>query len=539
MGSNHADAIVVGGGHNGLICAAYLARAGIDTLVIEARDTVGGCASTVSALGARFNICSCDHTFIRAMPVIDELGLADHGLRYVEPQATHLNLYHDDSEPWLYFHEIDRTLESIAAVYPNELANYRRYLADAMPLAELVIEMTRSRTSLAAMAATAIGRKAKGVATLLKWSRMSALEVMQSYFDDWHLWMPVMTAGPTVWGVPPDLPGTGMAALGYATRHLIKTGRPVGGSGSLTDAVAASLSAAGGRVRTGAFVDRLLVEGDRTSGVALTNGEQLRAPIVVTACNPQQVFVEWLGETPPAAVRTQKRYQAQAQHDGYESKIDAIVATKPTIAGTEAMQQRFPEVDPVEPTILVSPSLDKLYEAHRLRPEGRVVDQPSIMTNLPSVLDETMKTADGRHIYSLEILFTPYNVVGGWPASPEPQRWLDVANKFWRPALEPADGEWRAMTPDVYESDFHMPRGHAPSYVASPLATLFAKSPEVSRYRSPVAGLYLSGAGTWPGAGVFGAPGRNAAHAVLDDLRGGLGVKARQLIGAAAAKLST
>ena len=83
----------------------------------------------------------------------------------------------------------------------------------------------------------------------------------------------------------------------------------------------------------------------------------------------------------------------------------------------------------------------------------------------------------------------------------------------------PADHEWRAMTPDIYESDFHMPRGHAPSYVASPLATLMGKSREVSRYRSPVKGLYLSGAGTWPGAGIFGAPGRNAADAVLSDMK--------------------
>ena len=108
-----AEAIVVGAGHNGLICAAYLARAGIDTLIVEARPDVGGCASTVSDLGARFNICNCDHTLIRAMPIIDELELAAHGLRYLEADAGSLNLYYDDSEPWFFFPEIDRQLDSI------------------------------------------------------------------------------------------------------------------------------------------------------------------------------------------------------------------------------------------------------------------------------------------------------------------------------------------------------------------------------------------------------------------------------------------
>jgi phytoene dehydrogenase-like protein len=167
----------------------------------------------------------------------------------------------------------------------------------------------------------------------------------------------------------------------------------------------------------------------------------------------------------------------------------------------------------------VSPSLDELAAAHKLRADGRVAENPTILMNIPSVLDPTMRSQDGRHILSLEVLFTPYSLPGGWPASGEPRRWFDVANKFWNPAIEPAEHEWRAMTPDIYESDFHMPRGHAPSYAASPLATLLGKSPEVSRYRSPVEGLYLSGAGTWPGAGIFGAPGRNAADAVLADLR--------------------
>ncbi|GIR37591.1 MAG: hypothetical protein CM15mP49_29760 [Actinomycetota bacterium] len=97
-----AEAIVIGGGHNGLICAAYLAKAGVTTILVEARDSVGGCASTVADMGARFNICACDHSLIRAMPLIDELNLSSHGLDYLEPEATYVNAFHENSGSWVF-----------------------------------------------------------------------------------------------------------------------------------------------------------------------------------------------------------------------------------------------------------------------------------------------------------------------------------------------------------------------------------------------------------------------------------------------------
>ncbi|MDP7599288.1 MAG: NAD(P)-binding protein, partial [Acidimicrobiales bacterium] len=136
-----AEVIVVGGGHNGLICGSYLSRSGVDTLLLESRLGVGGCTSTVSDLGARFNICHCDHTLIRAMPIADELSLADHGLRYVEPAAGAIFAFHDGAEPWAVFHDAEQTIDGLAAAYPCQVDAYRRYLRDALPVAELVIAM--------------------------------------------------------------------------------------------------------------------------------------------------------------------------------------------------------------------------------------------------------------------------------------------------------------------------------------------------------------------------------------------------------------
>jgi phytoene dehydrogenase-like protein len=527
-----AEVIVVGGGHNGLICAAYLARAGVDTLLLEARSDVGGCASTVADIGARFNICHCDHTMIRAMPIVDELDLADHGLTYLEPDASGIYLFHDGSEPWVLFNDIDRTLDGLAVSHPDQVAGYRRYLHDALPVARLAIEMARTHPSahlmLANIAKTDSARLGAS-RRLVAWSRRTAADVFGDYFDDWHLAQPAISTGPTVWGVSPDAPGTGLAALGHATRHLVKTGRPRGGSGALTDAVRSSFEAAGGKVRCDAVADRVLLRDGAVRAVRLADGDEVAAPTIVAACDPRRVLVDWIGEPPRAARRLAERWRRQPPAEGYESKIDAVLTAPPRFAALDGLEARFPGVDLLTPTVVVSPSPDELAVAHRLRSEGRVAHHPTLLVNAPSVLDPTMAPAAGRHVLSLETLFTPYGLDGGWPQSDEPQRWLDLWAGLAEPGFLDTVDRWRVMTPDRYEREFSMHRGHTPAYAASPLRTLIGRHPELSRYRTPIAGLYLSGAGTYPGAGVFGASGRNAATTVLGDRRRSVRRRARSL----------
>lgn len=511
------DVMVVGGGHNGLICAAYLARSGIETLLVEARSDVGGCASTVSDLGARFNICHCDHTMIRSMPVMDELELGSFGLEYLEPAVSAVHLFHGDDAAWLLFHDVESTLDSIAATYPGQVDGYRRYLEDALPVAELAMEMARQRPTATELFRTALRQRARGVSTLLEWSRRSAAEVLSRYFDDWHLVMPACI-GPTVWGVSPDTPGTGLAAMAYAAKHVTHTGRPRGGSGALTDAVRASFEAAGGQVLCGARVDRLLLSGDAVAGVILDDGSELTSRVVVAACDPHRVFVDWLGEPPPAARKVAERWRDKPIQDGYESKIDGVLTRLPQFRAAGPLLEQYPDLDLLGPSGMVSPSPDALARAHELRAAGRVAPEPTMLLNVPSLVDPSMEPGPGRHVLSIEVLFTPYALEGGWADSREPERWLEL----WADLMEPGalDGveAWRAMTPDRYEKEFGMHRGHTPAYSATPLATLFGRQRELSRYRTPVRGLYLSGAGTFPGAGIFGASGRNAAEQVRRDL---------------------
>jgi phytoene dehydrogenase-like protein len=512
------DAIVVGAGHNGLICAAYLARAGRRTLLVEARDSVGGCASTVNALGnARVNICNCDHRVFRSTPIMEELGLAAHGLRYLDVTPGWLNMAHDDRPAWFLFHDLDRTLEGLRATYPEEVEGYRRYVADALPIARLVIDSANETPTPGALVRNVVKHRGRGVATMLRWSRMAVGDVMKSYFKAEALLAPGIAMGPGVWGLSPRTPGTGLGAITYALEHLGNVGRPVGGSGAVPDAVLAAYLAAGGNVRTSSPVTSIVCEGSATRGVELTDGTVITAPVVVSACDPRVTFVSWLTHAPASAKPLVNKWRDRAVQDGYESKIDGVMSDLPRYRQVdEALATRL-GVDPTLPSAIIAAPLDAMHQAWLDNAQGRVASKPNFIVNMPSVLDPSMLVPgpDGGHILSLETIYTPYALQGGWPASREPARWLDVYQTLVQPGWLSGLRRYRAMTPDVYEADFHLPRGHATSFAGGPLGAITGRDPELTRYRTPIAGLYLTGAATFPGAGVWGAAGRNAAHTVL------------------------
>jgi phytoene dehydrogenase-like protein len=194
-----------------------------------------------------------------------------------------------------------------------------------------------------------------------------------------------------------------------------------------------------------------------------------------------------------------------------------VVAEPPVYQQTDDKVVERLGYDPLTATTIVAPSLSALSASHRLMGEGGVADKPMFFANVPSVLDTTMR-AGGDHVMSLEVLYTPYALQGGWAGSREPERWLERFGSLVQTGFLDGIRRWRAMTPDRYESEFHLPRGHATSFPGGPLAAFVGRPPELTRYETPVAGLYLTGAATFPGAGIWGAPGRNAAHVVLRTL---------------------
>lgn len=504
------DAIVIGAGHNGLIAAAYLARAGLSVLLVEARDAVGGTAASERFGGGIVNICSCDHVTFRAMPIAEELGLAEHGLRYLDVDAGQ-HISWADGVSWTQHHDVGTTAESIAQMQPDEVEGYLRFTKAAIPAIRMTLDAATRPPSRATLARRALAHRFAGASTLLTWSRRSAADVLRSYFTRDALPGAATVGGPMVWGVSPELPGTGLGALGLAMKHVVPVGRPVGGSGAMPEAVLASFLAAGGTLRASTKVMAIDCEGTSVRGVTLDDGSQPRARVVVSACDPHRTFLQWLRNPPASASSTVARWQALPQHDGYESKIDAIVQGVPVLRDVGR---------PTGAIVVVAPSMAEVDRGFHLMRAGRILERPGLLVNVPTVLDPTMAPPDhpDRHVLSLEVLFTPYRVEGGWPGSTEPARWLELLDSLCEPGLLDSIVEYRAMTPDVYERDFHLPAGHATSFAGGPLAVFRAKDPELTAYETAVPGLYLTGAATFPGAGVWGASGRNCAGVVLERL---------------------
>ena len=149
---------------------------------------------------------------------------------------------------------------------------------------------------------------------------------------------------------------------------------------------------------------------------------------------------------------------------------------------------------------------------------GRVPRRPPALVNVPSVLDEGMR-AGADHVLSLEALYTPYAVDGGWGLSSEPERWLEALAAIVQPGFASGVRRWRVVTPPRWESEFSMERGFAPAFGRTPVALLAGREPELTRYETPLRGLYLTGQATYPGASVWGASGRNAGTVVRRALR--------------------
>ncbi|MEY4340460.1 MAG: putative beta-carotene ketolase, partial [Actinomycetota bacterium] len=443
-------------------------------------------------------------------PIAEELRLAEHGLSYRNLEPSQVNMAWSGGGAWASHHSVEATIDSIARNHPGEVDGYRRYLKAAMPAARLILQAANEPPSATGLIARTLRAKGRGASTLLRWSRKSAAEVMRHYFSTDALQAPALLVGPMVWGISPEFAGSGLGALTYAFRHVATVGRPVGGSGMVPLSILRAFEQAGGTLRTSTKVATITCEGSGVRGVMLADGTEITAPVVVSACNPHDTFLNWLRNPPPQARDLVRRWGSIPHADGYESKIDAVTTAVPQLPAAAAAGL----AGDIASTFAIAPSLADMHRGYQLMSSGGVLERPGFVANTPSV-DDSSLAPPGQHVFSLEALFTPYAHPGGWASSHEPRRWLELFGTLAAPGFLDSIVEWRAVTPDRYEADFHLPHGHATSFAGGPLAAMRNPNPELTRYETAVNGLYLTGAATFPGAGVWGASGRNAATVVL------------------------
>jgi beta-carotene ketolase (CrtO type) len=505
------DVIVIGAGHNGLVCACWLARAGLRVGVLEAAAEPGGCVHTVDlpAGRGRLELGAYEHGGIRASGVAAGLELESRfGLRFhLRDEVT---LAPGDDGTALAFHSsLDRTVEGLrAAVGAAEAETYRRFARWAEAAVALLRQTEAgpppSLRQLAALAEAALGAEAP---RLLQALLGSASAVLRGTFTDERLQGPLAHWAAHSQQSPAD-PGTGAGALLLAGGHGSPAARPLGGSRATVDALVRCLEAAGGTLHCGLPVERVAVAGGRAVAVH-AGGERFEAArAVVSALDARRLFLGLLeeGDVPRPLLDEVRRIHV-GRGNVSELKVDAVLARMPAVPGPAGFERAF---------MLSANTIGDVERSFARIRLGELPEQPPLMLAFPSALEPGW-APEGRAVLWLST-FVPWRLASG----PWDRRALEAAaDHAWRVAeralgatLEALErrvtgpAEWVARTGNP-----HANPNHVEMSIDQLLA--FRPSPSLAGYRTPIGGLFLTGAGTHPGGGLTGVPGRNAAAVVL------------------------
>ena len=524
------DAIVIGAGHNGLVCAAYLGAAGLRVLVLERRDVVGGMAETAEPWpGVR--VPRLAHTVGRFKPSIArELRLRDHGLRLVAPDVR-VFAPQPDGRGFALRRDPALTANSLATndlVGPADAAVYvatdRRLRDLAGALAQvnartppdlaspsLGAALGGVRTALAARSRT---RSARG--GLLRTMPMAVRDLVDGWFESDALRAALAARGVLLSGLGPRMPGSGGVLLTDAAGNdgglAGQTVFARGGPGALTGALAGAARARGTEIRTGAGVAQVRRDGETTRGVTLTSGEEIDAPVVVSSLDPKTTLLDLLE---PEVLGPRLSWRASnIRQRGLTAKVNYALRALPHFPAA-AQDPRL-----LRGRILLAPSLAALDEAARPAKYGELPDAPLIEATIPTLTDPTLvdtaRAGATRHVMS---------VIAQWfPAAADRDQ---VAAAVIRTIVRYAPGfaelveAQEVITTSDIEADYGATGGH-PMHAETGLDQWFEWRPlhGFGRYRMPLAGMYLCGSGAHPGGGVTGAPGRLAATEIILDLKG-------------------
>jgi phytoene dehydrogenase-like protein len=509
------DAIVVGGGHNGLVAAAYLAKARLRVLVLERRPIVGG-ACVTEEIHPGFRVSTLAYTSGLLRPEIKaDLELAKFGLEeHVYDPALFLPF--PDGRHILYRPDAAWNEKQVAAFSKADAAALPRYEQFWEEFAELVEPtLLAPPVGLADLAAFVTTPEAEDF--LRRTMLMSISDVLDDFFESDEVKVSLATGAVAGTMAGPRTPGTAFV-LGHHTLGNIDGvrgawGWPRGGMGAITQALAASAKALGADIRTGADVRRIVVKDGRAVGVELADGSRIDAKAVLSNADPKRTFLRLVDPEalPDAFVRAVGRIKM----DSSSFKLNLALKELPNfeaMPGTRPGPQHRGIVD-------IAPSLDYLERAYDDAKRGRPSQEPFLEFVMQSANDPTV-APPGKHTLTVSAKFAPFDVAGGsWATEGErfADRVLDTLEAY-TPNLRRAILATTFITPADMEREYGLTRGDVFHGMILPSQMLsFRPVPGWAQYRTPVRGLYLCGAGAHPGGGVIGAPGHNAAHAVLED----------------------
>jgi phytoene dehydrogenase-like protein len=512
------DVVVAGAGHNSLVAAAYLAKAGLSVLVLEAEPVIGGntASQELTLPGFWHDTCSTAHNLIQASPILrdDELGLREYGLEYLHPDPV-VHLPFPDGASLTMWRELDATAAEFARFSPRDAQAYRRMLADYASIAPDVGRARYTPVGWGSSTAQALARQPGG-SRWLRRNAMSAWEVIASEFEHpvvraFLLWMSFMTMQ------PPERPGTGLLAYSLAYgRQVHSWTLPRGGSAALPRALGAVIQAHGGVILTGARVTALVIDHGRCVGVESESGERYSARQAVLST----IHIKHLIEMAPAA--------SWGEDFGY-----GVTTWQPGIsmfvshyATTEAPRYAAATGDgPITSVAAGTPqSADRMLRLATDFRAGRVsTTDPVLLILCPTVADPS-RAPDGCHTLKV-VGFQPYELRAGADQWDEIRAEVSGANlaELRRHAPNLTDEVILASAVksplDLERMNAHNWHGSCHGGDAGPAQSGELRPvPGWAGHRMPIPGLYQTGATTYPGGSVSGAPGRNAAQVLLADL---------------------
>ena len=521
------DAIVVGAGHNGLVAACYLARAGLDVLVLERNAYIGG-AAVSRQLYQNFTYSNCSYVCsLLRTEIIRELELPRFGLQII-PYEGGCTLMRNGEHLALYDNH-DALRREISRHSKRDAEAYERYLRDMLRhcrfIKPLLLREPPDPTSFKPrdiMELLYLGKHFHGLGeermydTLRFWT-MSCADFLDEYFESEivkaHL------AGSSIIGTAlgPRSPGSAYVLLhhymGSIDGSVGAWGFARGGMGAVTKALAASLEASGGTIRSAAPVDRILVRNGRATGVVLDNGEQIDASIVVSNLDVKRTFLESMDakDLPLEFVEQVRNFKIRGSSGKLNIALDGL--------------PRFPAIPQGSPCtrgdMHVTDTIEMMERAYDDWKEGRWSRAPYIDMLIPSQIDPTM-APEGKHYMSVFVQYCPYRLAEGeWDAARRQAFGNTVIDTIaaHSPNFKDLILHAEIRTPWDIENEVGLTEGNIFQGELTFDQLLFNRPiPGYAQYRTPVRGMYMCGSSTHPGGGVMGAPGFNAAGAILRDL---------------------
>jgi phytoene dehydrogenase-like protein len=512
------DAIIIGAGHNGLITAGYLARAGKKVLVVEARSVVGGaCTSEQLIPDSTWSSCAFIASLLRP-EIIAELELERYGLQMYQTEANEVSIFPDGSHLFMW-KEMDRTLKEIAKF---SKADAKSFLEFGLRLKKFASILTPFLLSPAPSRSEVVAAfEAAGADDLFnELVLLSTKDLLDRYFDSEHIKGLFTFFGMiSIWGGP-STPGTGYVyghhAVGEFKGTLGQWGFVKGGMGGITQALARSAEAHGAEIRLEAPVRQVLTRGGTARGVVLENGETISARTVISNADPQRSMLTLL----PAGTLDKKLTAKLQNYDarGSMARIHLLIDELPDYIG-------FPpgvEGPQHQAQAILGASIENFETAWEAERRGEIPDDFVIEAVIQSTHDKTL-APPGKHTMTLGVQQLPFELAGtDWDTIRD--EWADrVLEVLFRyaPNLREHILERVIITPKDLERDYGLTGGNI-FHGAMFFDQLFScrPTPELADYRTPVSGYYLCGSGTHPGGGVMGASGHNAAKVVIADLDG-------------------